>query len=166
MKTLYLMRHAKSSWKDLHLTDHERPLNHRGKKAAPEMAGRLKDKGVILDGIISSDAKRAAATAAAVAKTLGMPSGAVTYCDELYHASPEQILGIVRELEDDWDRAMVVGHNPGITELARRFYPAPIVNVPTAGIVELVFEAASWRDIDPRCLASASFDFPKNKLSP
>ncbi|MFH1984336.1 MAG: histidine phosphatase family protein [Pseudomonadota bacterium] len=163
MKTLLLMRHAKSSWKAPHLIDHQRPLNKRGKMAAPEMARRLKKKGVALDAIISSDARRAMDTAAAVAKTLGMPLNAIRPNTALYHAAPDRLLDTVHRFEDSWHQVLLVGHNPGVTELVKGLYPEPIANVPTAGIVSLTFEATSWRQIGRDRLVSSSFDYPKNK---
>ena len=162
MKTLYLMRHAKSSWKDHHLADHQRPLNQRGKKAAPEMGRRLKKKGVQLDAIVSSDAIRAMDTAAAVAEILELPPKAIRHTGDLYHATPDQILDVVYRLKNQWNQVMVVGHNPGLTELVQRLYPEPIASVPTAGIVELRFDVSSWQRIDSAKLAFSTFDCPKN----
>jgi phosphohistidine phosphatase len=163
MKTLYLMRHAKSSWKDPDLADHERPLNKRGKKDAPEMGRRLKKQGVQLDIIVSSDAKRAMDTAAAVATILGLPSKLIRPTTVLYHGSPDRILDVVYALKNKWKQAMVVGHNPGFTELANRFYPHAITNVPTAGIVALGFDVSSWRHIERGNLDFSYFDYPKNR---
>ncbi len=162
MKTLYLMRHAKSSWKDPSLTDHQRPLNKRGKKAAPDMGRRLKERGVLLDIIVCSDAKRALDTAAAVAASLSLPPKMIHQAAELYHASAEEILGVVYRFREKWKRAMIVGHNPGFTDVANLFHANPRFNMPTAGIIELRFDATSWRHIHRDCLVFSSFDFPKN----
>jgi phosphohistidine phosphatase len=163
MKILYLMRHAKSSWKDRALADHERPLNKRGKKAAPEMGRRLKKKGVRLDAIVSSDARRAVDTAVDVAEILGLSPQAVRQTNDLYHATPDRILDIVYRLNEKWNQVMVVGHNPGMTELVQRFYPEPIANLPTAGIVELRFDVSYWQRIDSDTLAFSAVDYPNNK---
>ena len=163
MKTLLLVRHAKSSWKDPRLSDHQRPLNKRGKKAAPEMARRLKGLGLQPDVIVSSDARRALDTAAAMAEGLDLPKEVIRPMPELYGAASSEILEIVLQFDDSWQQAMVVGHNPGFTELANRFYPQTIANVPTAGVVELRFDASSWRQIRRNNLEFSRFDFPKNK---
>lgn len=163
MKVLYLMRHAKSSWKDPDLVDHQRPLNKRGQAAALEMGRRLKAKGVRLDIIVSSDAKRAVATAMAVAKILRLSPNAIRENADLYHASAEMVLDVVHQFKDMWKTAMIVGHNPSFTELADRYHPDRIANVPTAGIVELRLKVLSWRRIHQNDLAFSSFDFPKNK---
>jgi phosphohistidine phosphatase len=161
MKTLFLMRHAKSSWKDPWLTDHQRPLNKRGKKAAPEMGRRLKKRGVRLDAVVSSDARRATDTAKAVADVLRMRPTTIRLEADLYHADADEIVEIVCRLNDSWEQVMVVGHNPGFTEVANRFYSDPIANLPTAGIVELVFDVAAWGHINRKNLASGFFDYPK-----
>lgn len=165
MKTLFLVRHAKSSWKDVRLSDHQRPLNKRGKKAAPEMARRLKRLSVKPDVIVSSDARRALDTAAAMAEGLDLPKEVIRPMPELYGAASKEILEIVLQFDDSWQQAMVVGHNPGFTELANRFYRHFIANVPTAGVVELRFDAPSWRQIRRDNLEFSRFDFPKKKKS-
>jgi phosphohistidine phosphatase len=163
MKTVFIMRHAKSSWKDTHLADHQRPLNKRGKKAAPEMGKRLNERGVRPDAIVSSDARRAMETAASMAAMLGLSSNDIQEDPDLYDAPPNRILSVIHRFMDNWKQVIVVGHNPGLTELANRFYPYPIANIPTAGIVELGFKIASWLEIDRENLEFSSFDFPKNK---
>jgi len=163
MKTLLLVRHAKSIWKDPRLSDHQRPLNKRGKKAAPEMARRLKGLGLQPDVILSSNARRALDTAAAMAKGLDLPKAGIRPTPYLYGAPAREILEIVHRFDDGWQPAMVVGHNPGFTELANRFYPRTIANVPTAGVVKLRFDASSWRQIGRDNLQVSPFDFPKNK---
>jgi phosphohistidine phosphatase len=163
MKILLIVRHAKSSWKDPRLVDHQRPLNKRGKKAAQEMGRRLKNRGVLPDVIVSSDARRALDTASSMAEILGVPPKAVRQTPELYHAAPDRILDVVHQFEDDWKRVILVGHNPGLTETANRYTPDPVANIPTAGVVELRFNTRSWRNIDRDNLAFNSFDFPKNK---
>lgn len=163
MKTLYLMRHAKSSWKDPRLKDHQRPLNKRGKRAAADMGARFKARGLRPDLLLSSDARRALDTARAICRALDMPPSEIQAEPGLYLATPERILSIVHGLDDRWQRVMLFGHNPGFTDVANLFYPQPIANLPTAGMVELVFDIRHWQDIDRQRLVGSSFDFPKNK---
>lgn len=165
MKTLFIVRHAKSSWADPFLIDHQRPLNKRGQKAAPEMARRLKKRGVRPDAIVSSDALRALETAVSLAEALGLPGEAVHKTPALYSATSNEILDIVRGFKKDWNTVMVVGHNPTLTELANQFYPHLIENIPTAGIVELRFNVPAWKLIHRDHIAFSAFDFPKNKSS-
>jgi phosphohistidine phosphatase len=162
MKTLYLMRHAKSSWKDPDLEDHQRPLNKRGKRNIPVMGKRLKARSAGLDCIISSDARRALDTAKPIGEWIGVDSSAVHPEPLLYHASREDILNIVRGLEDTLQQVMLVGHNPGLHDVANLFYSPPIPKLPTAGIVTLLFDIDSWQNIDPKRLIYSGFDFPKN----
>ena len=142
--------------------DHQRPLNKRGKKAGPKMGKRLKKKGVRPDAIITSDARRALDTAVLMAESMGAPSDIIRANPELYHAPPDGILDIVHHFPDGWNQVMVVGHNPGMTELANWFYPQHIANIPTAGVVELQFEAKGWGDIDRDKLTYSFFDYPKS----
>ncbi len=163
MKTLFVVRHAKSSWNDSLLADHERPLNKRGKKAAPEMGRRLSKTGVAMDTIVSSNARRALDTAAAMARALGVKTSVIRTEPGLYHASADGILEIIYQLDDRLETVMMVGHNPGLTRLANRFLPQPIENIPTAGVVRLEFMTDTWRLIDGGNLTSSDFDYPKKK---
>jgi phosphohistidine phosphatase len=113
--------------------------------------------------IVSSDARRAVDTAVSMADRLGLDPKSIRQDPAFYHATPDCILDAIHRFEDRWNRVMVVGHNPGFTELANRFYPHAIANIPTAGIVELRFKTRSWRRIHRDNLESSSFDFPKNK---
>lgn len=163
MKTLLLMRHAKSSWKDPRITGHQRPLNKRGKRAVADMGARFKTRGLRPDLFLSSDARRALDTATAICQALDMPASEIQADPGLYLATPERILSIVHELDDRWQQVMLFGHNPGFLAFANRFYPQPIAKLPTAGIVELVFDIRHWRDIEQQRLMDSRFDFPKNK---
>jgi phosphohistidine phosphatase len=162
VKTLYLMRHAKSSWKDPELKDHERPLNKRGKRNVPTMAKRLGARSVHLDRIVTSDARRALDTAKPIGEWLDLDSAAVQTDPLLYHASPEEILKVVRGLDNGLQQVMLVGHNPGLHDVANLFFSPPLPKLPTAGIVTLVFDIDSWPEIDPKRLFYSDFDFPKN----
>ena len=116
MKTLLLLRHAKSSWNDPALDDHDRPLNKRGRKAAPRMGQLLRDEGLVPDAVVSSSALRAQTTARAVAEAAGYP-GAIERRHDLYLAAPRAYLDVITQLPDDAERAMIVGHNPGLEDL-------------------------------------------------
>lgn len=162
MKTLYLVRHAKSSWKFSELDDFDRPLNRRGKRDAPMMGQRLQQQGVLPDLIISSPAERTRQTACTLAEAMGY-SSAIRYKDELYHASPEQLLAAVQSVDDAVTTLMLVGHNPGLTALVNRFTPHLIDNVVTAGIVAIEFSAERWAEV--RANSKEQFlwyDFPKS----
>ncbi len=106
MKTLYIIRHAKSSWDDLDLKDFNRPLNERGEKDVPKMGKRLKEKEIYPDIMLSSPAKRAIETCKGIAKTLGFPEEKIKTDNRLYHADEDQLLKVVREIEDLKDKEL------------------------------------------------------------
>lgn len=161
MKILYLMRHAKSSWKEAGLEDHQRPLNKRGKRNVSLMGNRLRARSISLDRIVTSNARRALETALPIGDSLGLDSAAIQRESWLYHASQDRIIAIVRTLKDHWQQVMIVGHNPGLQDTANLFLTPPIPKLPTAGIVTLGFEIDTWQEIDRKQLVYSDFDFPK-----
>ena len=161
MKTLSLVRHAKSSWKDPGLPDHMRPLNKRGRRDAPMMGRRLAEQGALVELIISSSAARAVQTAEAIAEELEYPWDGIVTDDDLYHADAAEMLEVV-ERQDDWiDHLMVIGHNPGLTDLTHTLSRLELENVPTCGIVTLSYEVARWVEIGETEPIRAQFDYPK-----
>lgn len=162
MKTLLLVRHAKSGWDDPSLSDFDRPLNERGKRAAPDMGARLRDRGVHPQLVVSSPARRAMHTAQILATELDYPKTAIEYVDTLYAASAAVWLGIIRGLPAHVDSAMIVGHNPEATEIANKLCPARIDHMPTCAVLELHFEVADWGAI-AGVADQYIFDFPKNQ---
>ena len=155
-KTLLLLRHAKSSWEENELDDINRPLNRRGVRDASEMGSRLLRRSLIPELIVSSPALRALATARAILTEVRCANPVVTE-PELYGAAPQDVLDIVAGFDDGLQTAMVVGHNPTITQLANRLSDTPIENVPTCGV--LVAEATSWAAVGTARLRD--FDYPK-----
>ena len=147
MKTLLLLRHAKSSWKDESLTDHERPLNKRGKKTAPQMGHLLRDQGLVPDLIVSSTAVRARSTAEAAAEACGY-RGEVTLSDELYLATSGEILQYAQErTEETLGRIMLVGHNPGMEGLVNML-SGQSEPFPTAALAAIELGIDSWRKLE------------------
>lgn len=163
MKTLYLLRHAKSSWDDPELDDFDRPLNRRGKRDAPEMGARLRERGVSPALLISSPARRALATARKVAREIGYERSSIGTDERLYLASAGELLDIVREQEERVDSVMLFGHNPGFTQLANVLTGERIDNVPTCGFVEIELVGPGWSSADPEAGRLVHFDFPKNR---
>src|SRR5690348_14444773 len=137
MKTLYIVRHAKSSWDDPMLEDFDRPLNDRGKRDAPIMGRRLKEKDIHPSLILSSSAKRAFSTSKKIAKVIGYSKDKIKTTVDLFHASEEEILQAIQTLKDKHDSVMIIGHNPGLTEFVNTIMEEviEIENVPTCGIV-------------------------------
>ena len=136
-KTLYIARHAKSSWKDMSLSDFKRPLNKRGKRDTPFMANLLKEKGITPELILSSPAKRAKKTAKRYHKIIG---GELRFDEVIYHASTMNLFYLVQEVFQSLDNVMIVGHNPEFTALNDMLSNKSIFNIPTAGVVGIVFE--------------------------
>ena len=161
MKKIYLIRHAKSSWKDLSLRDFDRPLNKRGKRDAPFMASLLKGKGVIPDRIISSPANRAFTTACHFADALGIDHSDILKKSEIYEAFPEDLHQLILSLDEDWTTVFLFGHNPGFTSYANRYASEYIANMPTCSIVGLLSTADRWAALDPSNSKVTEFYFPK-----
>lgn len=146
MKVLFLVRHAQSSWDDVQLSDRERPLTEKGKRDAVKMGKRLAAAQVTLDAILASPAKRAQATARAIAKRLGFERGTIVLDERLYGREAEELLQVVRGLDDDCKRVMLVGHNPELSELVQRLADKNI-NLPTCAVAELRFETKAWAKV-------------------
>ncbi len=157
MKRLYLVRHAKSSWKDFTLDDFDRPLNKRGKRDAPFMAQKLKEMGEKPDIIISSPAKRAKKTAQHFARTLDVP---LILDDRLYEAHTSDFKAVLKEAFDRYDSVMLVSHNPGLTMFNDEISDKPIFNIHTTGIV-----AIELKDLDPFKGKQHFFIYPKQFFS-
>lgn len=166
VKTLFLVRHAKSSWDNPALSDFERPLNDRGKRDAPRMGKRLKEKDVVIDLMVSSPAKRAIATCKKIAEILSFPGEKINLNEKLYHASEDKMLDIVHDIKDHHNRVMIFGHNPGLTDFVNSLANENINNVPTCGIVACSFPVDSWKDVDWGNGKMMFFDFPKSKSDP
>ncbi|MEH0155506.1 histidine phosphatase family protein [Limibacter armeniacum] len=160
MKTLYLVRHAKSSWDHPELSDFDRPLNKRGLKAAPLMGKVLHEKGVIPQQVISSSAKRAKETAITIVKEIGLNPDNIIYADKIYEASTNTLLTLIKSCDDKVTSLMLFGHNPTFTDLANVLTDEYIDNIPTAGIVGISFDTDHWKEAKKGKLLF--FDFPKN----
>lgn len=162
MKTLYLLRHAKSSWEFDNLSDHDRPLNNRGRNDAPLMGEQLARRNITPDLIVSSPAVRALTTATLVAKEIDYPLEKIVVKERVYHADQKQLLEVIRETPPEVEELLLVGHNDGLTDLANFLSPTPLDNVPTAGVVSLSFDVSSWRQVSPENVRFNFFDYPKN----
>ncbi len=161
MKTLYLLRHAKSSWKDAKLSDIDRPLNKRGKEDAPAMGKRLQKLAVKPDFIISSPAKRAFKTIQVIAPLLGYTEKSIKIDMRLYGANVEELIRTIQEEMDQHDSVMLVGHNPGFTHLIDVLTGTPIDNLPTCGMVRIDLAIDSWKDTEPNTGSLVLFEYPK-----
>ena len=164
MKTLTLVRHAKSSWGDPGLRDRDRPLSRRGERDAPRMGKRIVKAGMRPSLIISSPAARAWATAKAVAQEIGYPQEFLQREADLYLASVDDFLEIVNAQDIGFNSLMLVGHNPGLTEFANYLSPNLTDNVPTAGVVSVNIDQNDWNLYDQPATELVVYDFPKKNL--
>jgi phosphohistidine phosphatase len=165
MKTLILVRHAKSSWDDASISDFDRPLNDRGKKDAPEMAERLKDKGLKIDLFVSSPAKRARKTARIFAKEFGVEKEDIKLVEDLYMASPSVFSVVVEGLDDKAGTVALFSHNPGITEYASSLTNVRIDNMPTCSVFAAQADINKWSDFENAEKSFLFFDYPKNPVN-
>ena len=162
MKTLYIIRHAKSSWKDLSLDDFDRPLNKRGQRDAPFMGKVLKGLHVKPDIILSSPALRAKMTAEIIAKKVKY-SKKILFIDDIYEASAITLHRLLTKIDDKNSIAFLFGHNPGLNDLVEEYVDVD-ENIPTCGVVCIEFNAKSWSEISELNAKLISFDYPKKYL--
>ena len=165
MKTLYVVRHAKSSWDDPDKADFDRPLNDRGKRDAPRMGKRLKEKDIHPDLMLSSPAKRALSTCKRIAKELGYQKEKIKEDRLLYHAGDDQILSVLQNVNDKQTSVMIFGHNPGLTDFVNSLMSEEknIDNIPTTGVVAFQLNVDSWKQVTWGIGKMLFFDFPKSK---
>jgi phosphohistidine phosphatase len=164
MKSLLIVRHAKSSWKQPELDDRQRPLNKRGKRDAPLMGKRLAERGLRPQTILSSPAARALATARIIGAEIGYSESDIVVDERLYHSSASDLLNVIYGLENGLDQVMVVGHNPGLTELVNHLSSEYIDNVPTCGVVAFEFDVRGWEELAGPVKGRMEFDFPKQSI--
>ena len=160
MKTLFLVRHAKSSRDDPSLPDRDRPLDDRGKQDGPKMGKRLAKRDVKPDLLLSSPALRALTTAQLIAEEIGYEPNDIVVDDRLYASGADDLLAVIRALDRKLNRVMLFGHNPEFTDLAHRL-SSEIIEMPTCAIVELNFDTQAWSDVGERKPAKVIFDYPK-----
>ena len=163
MRTLTLLRHAKSSWNNHSLADHERPLNGRGERDAPIMGKRILEAGIRPSLIVSSPAIRAWTTARIVANEISYPTEFMHRVSELYLASLNTLIDVVAKQDEGFHSIMLVGHNPGLTEFANYLCPGITNNLPTCGVVSVAFDSETWDLRGDGSVSLAIYDFPKNQ---
>jgi len=163
VKTLTILRHAKSSWDNPGLVDFDRPLNGRGKRDAPEMGKRMKAAGIRPSLIISSPAKRAWATAKLVAAEMAYPIEFLQREPDLYHAGTALLFDVIGRQDEGFNNLILVGHNPGLTELTNLLVPGLTSNVPTAGFVSVLVDTDTWELRGSKSVDLLEYNYPKKK---
>jgi phosphohistidine phosphatase len=161
MKTLILVRHAKSDWQDVTLDDFDRPLNARGKTDAPVMAERLRKRGIVPDLFVSSPAKRARKTADIFAETYAVDKNDILYEKDLYLAPPYVFTEVIGRFKDEGNIAVIFSHNPGITDFANTLTNARIDDMPTCAIFAVEADTDSWAAFDTASKRFLFCDYPK-----
>lgn len=165
MKTLTIVRHAKSSWKDSSLPDKQRPLNRRGERDAPEMGRRIHEHGIRPSLIVSSPAVRAWTTAKVIAHAINYPREFLQKEDSLYLASLDEILDVIVAQDNGFNNLMVVGHNPGLTDVVNFLVPGLTNNLPTAGVVSVQIDQDNWSLYDRPATELLVHDWPKKSIT-
>jgi phosphohistidine phosphatase len=161
-KTLFIIRHGKSTWDYPGVSDIDRPLKDRGIKDAHEMAGRIVKMQLMPDCIVSSPAARALHTSIIFARVLNFSADEIIINEDLYHADSYQCLSVIKETDDSRNALMIFGHNPGFTELVNMLSRLELDNLPTTGLAILKFNTDNWKGISRKSLTSESFDSPHN----
>jgi phosphohistidine phosphatase len=162
MKTILLIRHAKSSWENFSVTDAERPLNERGKRNAPEMAGRLLKKGIPIDAFLSSPAKRALSTAGLFAGVYGKRPDEIIIVPALYLANNDAFMQTIITAPPASASVAIFSHNNGITEFANTLSDARIDHMPTCSVFAVKCAIDSWQDFHAENNEFYFFDYPKS----
>ena len=164
MKTLYIIRHAKSSWKGIE-DDFGRPLNSRGKSNAPMMGHVLFNKDIKPDLIISSPAKRAKTTALLIAKEIGYDKDSIVFNESVYESSTQNIIDIINSVSDEVESLAIVGHNPALTDVINVLSGSGrLDSLPTMGVFSIGFDLSSWKDVNYNSGDPLFFEYPKRHL--
>jgi phosphohistidine phosphatase len=162
MKTLLLIRHAKSSWDNIQLPDFERPLNDRGKHDAPLVAKKVIERKIKIERFISSPAKRAKKTAAIFMNEYAIQEKDMVLLPSLYEASVNNFYDAVENIKDKDDVVALFSHNPGITDFVNTLTEKNIDNMPTCGVFAIKIKTKKWKDFKEAEREFLFFDYPKN----
>ncbi|MDZ4752698.1 MAG: histidine phosphatase family protein [Flavobacteriales bacterium] len=160
MRRLFVVRHAKSSWKDQGQDDFDRPLNDRGIRDAPVMAQRLHEKVSGFDVVLCSPARRTSFTLDFFKHEFALRNDAIEMKRSIYDASFGELVSIISSLPDSYRNVMLIGHNPGLSMLVH-YFTGQNVNMPTCAIAEIGFGSFTWMEASENCATLVSFDYPK-----
>jgi phosphohistidine phosphatase len=161
MKTLYIVRHAKSSWDDLTLSDHDRPLMQKGIVKTDKITQFLIQNIKCPDLLLSSTAVRAKATADMIAEAFHYPLDKISTSRALYHADADEVFDELKDISNEIESVMIFGHNPGLTYFANQFLRPTIENLPTSGVVSIKYITDTWDEIDQAKFHVNFVMFPK-----
>ena len=158
-KKLIIVRHSKSSWKDLSLDDFNRPLNKRGKEDGPIISNYLSKRTNFIDLLHSSSSVRTFQTSKFFTERIKF--GKVKYDDNLYHSSSESILNLIKNYSNKYSSVMLIAHNPGLTHLINQITNISLDNLPTTGLAEIHFSCNKWNEISSKNSNLIDLKFPK-----
>lgn len=162
MKTLYCVRHAKSSWDYPELSDFERPLSARGRRDAPFISRIVSEQTPKPELIVTSSALRTVYTARIFSEELGIPQENMRVTNELYEADIERMLSLVQSIGDEYSSVMLVAHNPTLTEFVNLICDFELENIPTSGVVRISFSnKKNWVSIEPKSGKLVGYEYPK-----
>ena len=161
MKTLLVMRHAKSSWADPGMKDHSRPLNKRGRRSAPIMAQRISVHKNLPQKVLSSDSQRTRETASLMMDEGLFAGHQIQYHERLYLASAADLIEACMEFGAESDCLMLLAHNPGMTYLVNHISDARLDNLPTAGVACIEFDIDSWKELETKTGKLLWLEFPR-----
>jgi phosphohistidine phosphatase len=161
MKTLTLLRHAKSCWSDTSLNDFERPLNKRGKRDAPFIAKKLVEQDFSPQVILASPAKRARITTTFVAQELNFPLQKITWDKSIYVLGMDYLVKLIQKQHSEYEHILLVGHNFELTDFANFLCVKEVENIPTMGVYSMNMEIDSWSEVGNKCAELAFFEYPK-----
>jgi phosphohistidine phosphatase len=162
MKTLFILRHAKSAWDNPDLSDFERPLNSRGLDAARFIGGLIYERSLYPQIIISSPAKRAKQTAVLVKEIAEIPQP-ITFDERIYEASPLTLFNLINQFDDKHESAMLIGHNPGLESLVRILTQENQI-LPTAALVKINLDTKYWSNLETNCGTLEFIIRPKDEM--
>jgi phosphohistidine phosphatase len=162
MKTLYVLRHAKSSWDRADLADFDRPLNDRGRSTAPFMGELMKREGFLPEMVLSSPAARARQTAELAVQAADVATE-IKFKEKIYEASPQTLLQIAQSLDDRLNSVMIVGHNPGMEGFVR-LMTGRLETMPTAALAVIELDIAGWEQAGPGTGRLKKLIRPKDEL--
>ena len=161
MKKLTLIRHAKSDWHSPVNSDFDRPLNGRGQKAAPLIGQRMAERGCVPDLLISSPAKRARQTAKKISEQIDYPETEIIFREEIYEAGLNTLIDLINQLDDSNAEVILIGHNPGFSDLGQWLSTEAPDWLPTCGLLELEVPISDWAKITEDCATLLLYDYPK-----
>lgn len=161
MKKLYIVRHAKSSWDESGVSDHDRKLSERGNRDAPRMGKLFQKLGYKPEVIYSSSANRALTTARIIAKKIDYPLEDIIITHKIYDAMTSDLIKLINTMDDKFSSLMLFGHNPSFTVLSNLLSDKYIDNIPTCGATVIQLNVKSWKEVESDCGSLIAFEYPK-----